>query len=134
MNKCARQCTACPYIKTGKEVKMRENKSWIISKNMTCESFNIVYLLECNKCQNRYIGTMGRQLKHRLAEHRGYIINQVVNRSTGAHFNLPGHSLANLTVTILEQTRSSDAEYRKEREKYFIRKFDTFNNGINREG
>ena len=134
MNKCARQCTACPYIKTGKEVKMRENKSWKISKNMTCESFNIVYLLECNKCQNKYIGTTGHQLKHRLAEHRGYIINQVVNRSTGAHFNLPGHSLANLTVTILEQTRSSDAEYRKEREKYFIRKFDTFNNGINREG
>ena len=67
---------------------------------MTCESFNIVYLLECNKCQNRYIGTTGRQLKHRLAEHRGYIINQVVKRSTGAH------SLANLTVTILEQTKT----------------------------
>ena len=132
MNKCACQCTSCPYIKIRKQVKMRENKFWIISKNMTCESFNIIYLLECNKCQNRYIGTTGRQLKNRLAEHRGYITNQVVSRSTGAHFNLPGHSLANLTVTILKQTRSSNAEYRKEREKYFIRKFDTFNNGINR--
>ena len=76
--------------------------------------------------------TSGRQLKHRLADHRGYIINQVVSRATGPHFNLPGHSLADLSVTILEQTKS-DPEYRREREKYFIRKFDTVNNGINKE-
>jgi hypothetical protein len=92
-----------------------------------------VHMLQCQKCDQRYIGTTGRQLKHRLADHRGYIINQVTSRATGAHFNLPGHSLAHLKVTILEQTRSNDEEYRKEREKYFIRKFDTYNLGINKE-
>ena len=90
-------------------------------------------MLECKKCSQRYIGTSGRQLKHRLADHRGYIINQVASRATGAHFNLPGHSLADLSVSVLEQTRNSDEEYRYEREKYFIRKFNTFNNGINKE-
>ena len=43
------------------------------------------------------------------------------------------HSLAHLKVIILEQIRKSDEEYCREREKYFIRKFDTHNNGINRE-
>ena len=81
----------------------------------------------------RYVGTTGCQLENRLAEHRGYINNQVLSKATGAHFNLPGHSLANLKVTILEQTRSKDILYRLEREKYFIRILDTFNNGINRE-
>ena len=43
------------------------------------------------------------------------------------------YSLAELQVTILEQTKFNDEEYRKEREKYFIRKFDTYNDGINLE-
>ena len=92
-------------------------------------------MLECKKdqCKKRYIGTTGRQLKDRLADHRGYISNQVETKATGAHFNLPGHSLADLLVTILEQTRHHNEEYRREREKYFIRRFDTFNQGINKE-
>ena len=90
-------------------------------------------MLECKKCNQRYIGTTGRTLKFRLADHRGYITNQVESRATGAHFNLPGHSLADLRVRILEQTQNHDEDYRLEREKYFIRKFNTFNKGINRE-
>ena len=81
----------------------------------------------------KYIGFTVCQLKHRLADHKGYITNQVTNRATGAHWNLPGHSLAHLKVIILEQIRKNDEEYCREREKYFIRKFDTHNNGINRE-
>ena len=76
-------------------------------------------MLECkkDKCRKRYIGTTGRQLRYRLADHRGYISNQVENKATGAHFNLPGHSLADLTVTILEQTRNNNEDYRREQEK-----------------
>ena len=72
-------------------------------------------------------------LKHRLADLKGYITNQVAGRATGAHWNLPGHSLANLKIIILEQTEKNYEEYCREREKYFIRKFDTYNNGIDRE-
>ena len=81
----------------------------------------------------KYIGTTGRQLKKRLGEHRGYITNQVTSKSTVAHWNLPGHSLDHLKVLILEQVKSKDEEYRLEREKYFIRKFDTFNERNNKE-
>jgi hypothetical protein len=55
------------------------------------------------------------------------------SKATGAHFNKPSHSLANLTVTVLEQVKFKDESYRKEREKYFIRKFNTYNNGMNRQ-
>ena len=133
MNKCTKSCSACPYIQEGKYIKVDNTKTWKISRNMSCESFNIIYLLECNKCLQRYVGTTGRQLKHRVAEHRGYINNQVLSKATGSHFNLPGHSLANFKVTILEQTKSKDTLYRLEREKYFIRILNTFNNGMNRE-
>ena len=59
-------------------------------------------------------------LKFRLADHRGYINNQVVSKATGAHFNLPGHSLAHLKITILEQVKFNNEEYRREREKSII--------------
>ena len=72
-------------------------------------------------------------LKFRLADHRGYVSNGDISKSTGAHFNLPGHSLADLRVTVIEQTRGKNTEYRKEREHYAIRKFDTFYHGMNRQ-
>ena len=61
----------------------------------------------CQKdnCRQRYIGTTGRQLIQRLAEHRGYITNQVLTKATGAHWNLPGHSLADLRASVLEQSK-----------------------------
>ena len=71
--------------------------------------------------------------RFRLADHRGYVTNRVTSQATGEHFNLPGHSLADLSITILEQTNRKSSEYRKERERYFIRKFDTYYHGINKQ-
>ena len=102
---------------------------------MNCESYNVIYLLECQKerCKERYIGETGRLLKFRLAEHRGYINNKVESQASGSHFNQPGHSLADLKVTILEQVKINSEEYRKERESYFIRKFNTYHQGLNKQ-
>ena len=43
-----------------------------------------------------------------------------------------GHSLSDLEVIILEQVPSQDPLYRKERERYLIRKFNSFYNGMNK--
>ena len=131
--KCGRNCTACPFIKQG--ITTNKTQTWNINKHLDCQSFNIIYLIECQKdrCQNRYIGETGRHFKFRLDEHRGYVNNQVLSQATGAHFNLPGHSLADLKATILEQVKYNDEEYSKERESYHIRIFNTYYNGLNRQ-
>ena len=49
----------------------------------------------------------------------------------GAHCNQPGHPLANLGVTILEQIKFTSKSYRKERESYVINKFNTNHKGVN---
>ena len=97
-------------------------------------SFNIVYALKCKKenCGKTYIGETKRYLKSRLDDHRGYIVNSLTSKATGEHFTQPGHSLADLQVTVLEQVKKNNTLYRKEREEYFIRKFNTFHNGINK--
>ena len=133
MTKCGKGCTACPYIKEGRNIKMKTS-TWKINKKVNCNSYNIVYMIECDKerCKSRYIGETKRSLKYRLAKHRGYVQNTHLDKATGAHFNTPGHSLGNMKITILEQVKKRDTEYGKQREKYFISKFNTYNSGMNK--
>ena len=139
MSRCGKQCTACPYIKEGKSIaSASKQRTWKINKSLNCESKNIIYMIECKKerCRTkneyRYIGESKRPLKYRLADHRGYVLNDKHNQATGAHFSLPGHSLGDLSVTIVEQVRKTDDLYRKEREKYHIRRFNTYHCGLNK--
>ena len=134
MKKCGKNCTACPYIKEVKSLKMKEVE-WKINQSLDCSTSNCIYMIQCSKdnCNMRYIGETKRIMKFRLAEHRGYVTNQILSTPTGEHFNLPGHSLADLNMVILEKVRSQDDLYRKEREKYFIRKFNTYYRGLNKQ-
>ena len=116
------------------KVTLHHGNEWKINQNLNCEISNCIYLIECKKdrCNMKYIGETKRILKFRLAEHRGYVNNDD-DTATGQHFNLPGHSLSDLTVTILEKVRSNDDLYRRERERYFIRKCNTYYKGLNRQ-
>ena len=88
MKKCGKFCPTCPFVEKGKDVVINKSLKLILSTRMTCESYNIVYLLRCEKCGEKYIGSTVPQLKHRLADHKGYITNQVTSllrnaKSTG---------------------------------------------------
>ena len=136
MTKCGKACTACPFIQPTKSIKIDKKNKWNINRKVSCNSYNVIYMISCNKhnCkEKRYIGETGRILKYRLAEHRGYVTNNVTSQATGAHFNLPGHSLANMNVVVLEQVKKRDQDYRKERERYLIQKFNTYNEGMNQQ-
>ena len=134
MKKCGKQCPACPFVREGKLVKLNKS-SWTINSVVNCESSNIIYLIECSKqgCNERYIGESSRPLKERIQEHRDYIRSMFPTQATGQHFNQKGHSLGDMTVTILEKVKKNDNSYREEREKLLIRKFNTFYKGINRQ-
>ena len=134
MKKCDNQCHACPYILEVNKVTSHENFSWKINKQFTCNTSNIVYMIICNKqnCNQQYIGESKRKLKERFGEHKGYIRSSNKSQPTGAHFSLPGHSIDNMNILILEKVKVNDTLYRKEREQYLIRKFNTFYNGMNK--
>ena len=127
-------CTSCPYIEEGNKVKINSTE-WKIKNKFYCNSYNVIYAIFSKKenCKQVYIGESRRLLNFWVADHRGYVSRQETDKATGAHFTMPGHSLADLRVTIIEQTRGKSDEYRKEREHYFIQKFDTYYNGINRQ-
>ena len=93
----------------------------------------LVYLIFCDKkdCNEKYVGETERSLLERLKEHKGYIVNKHMNRPTGKHFNRVGHNLSNMKITILEKMKNRDPLYRKERESYHIKKFNSFYKGMN---
>ena len=134
MTKCGKSCTACPFIREGKSLQINK-KQWSIEKKYDCNTFNVVYAIMCKKerCKEAYIGETKRLLRSRIADHCGYVQNQKVDTATGTHFNLPGHSLADMTVTVLEQSKRNNEQYRKQRESYHINRFNTFHKGINRQ-
>ena len=128
-------CTACPYIREGRVIKIGE-KEWRIDDKLNCNSYNIIYLITCKKenCREKYyIGQSKRILKFRFSDHRGYVNNKKIEKTTGEHFNNQGHSLSDMTVTALEQVKKNDIFYRREREKYFINKFNTVHIGMNKQ-
>ena len=132
MKKCGKSCQICPFINETKILK-GNNFDWKIGKQLTCETKNIVYLIECEKCEKRYIGESERSLKDRISEHKGYIKNMHLKKATGAHFNEKGHGLQHMKVTIIEKVKKMGEIYRKEREKFFIQKFNTYHMGMNRQ-
>ena len=72
-------------------------------------------MIECRKdrCNEKYIGETGRIFKFRLDEHRMYINTKDETQPTGAHFNLPYHSLVNLKASVIEQVTINEEDYRK---------------------
>ena len=93
MNKCGQNCTACPYIREVKSLKINK-KEWKINQSLDCNIFNCIYLIECRKdnCNMKYVGETKRIMKYRFAEHRGYVNNGDEIQATGEHFNSAGQS------------------------------------------
>ena len=86
---------------------------------------------EYPKCEN--VGKTTRPFRIQLTEHKQYIRSQNLENPSRHHFNLPGHQLSHLSGLVLEHVKSSDPFVLKAREFYLIKKFDTYNNGINKE-
>ena len=62
-----------------------------------------------------------------------YVNKIFPKEAKGVHFNLPAHKVSDKKITILQKLNTNNTEYRKEKEKYLINKFNTFYKGINRE-
>ena len=88
-NMCRKKdCLYCKLLdKTGiVEHKGRKEES---KHNITCNSSNVIYCIECTKCNHRYVGQTKRKIKDRLREHLYGIKSQ--KETDRYHFNTNGH-------------------------------------------
>ena len=129
----AARCETCARISTDTEFK-RNGVTHTTKGQFTCASANLVYLIRCEKgCgQGWYVGETRQTLRGRMTGHRGDIRED--RRTTVAdHFNLGGHSVADMRISVL-QGRLRNTRERKMAEQKLADFLDTFEpNGLNRD-
>ena len=108
---CSRlaKCTYCPLINkqyeftsthTGKTHKL---KTLPEKHRITCEIYNIVYLIECSKCKKQYIGETSRQFRKRIYEHIASAKNsEKIVTPVSKHFSSENHSFKHMKFSVVQ--------------------------------
>ena len=87
MKKCrTKNCKFCPLLDKSGKIVAHYGKEYITKHNVTCNSTNVIYCIECVKCSKRYVGQTKRSIKKRIGEHLSSIKKQKDN-AVGDHFN-----------------------------------------------
>ena len=76
--RCGRNCATCPYISHGLTTYnfFSTGETRPIKSNLTCDTKNLIYIIQCNRCNLQYITEeTKRHLKDRFNEHRRTIDN-----------------------------------------------------------
>ena len=122
-------------MKPQKEIKATHSDCKVsINKHFNCNTENIVYIIECKKqgCKQQYIGQTMHSLRSRFLDHLGYVRREEISKSTGEHFRSKGHSMADMTISVLEQVKEKNTYYRECRESNWIQSFNLKFKGLNR--
>ena len=101
-----------------------------MSISATCKTKGVIYLIECSKCGIQYVGMTKNALQKRFTSHRSDIKNKKKTSSVAKHFNLPGHSMEDLTIMVIDQ--EDDVKKLRKRERYWINELKTKAHGLNR--
>ena len=133
MKKCNIPCPICPFVEEGKVVKSTKSDERVeINAHITCQTKNLIYCATCEKCSQQYIGQTDRTLQERIQEHLGYIRNEKLNQATGEHFNLDGHFIHDMRISVIEKLHKTDRATREIRESMYIQSFHSELDGINK--
>ena len=70
--RCGQDCATCPYITNGLThyTFFSTGATRQIKSHITCNTKNLIYMIQCNRCSLQYIGETKRRLKDRFNEHR----------------------------------------------------------------
>ena len=130
--RCGRTiCNTCDHTNNSSEIHA-PNATYTVRSSFTCTSRNVVYAICCLACGKVYIGETLRRLGDRFREHLRDIKNKSRTSPVAQHFNSPGHSVEDVTVSVLVQC-SSDQQ-RKSTEMRLIYKLGTLDpQGMNLE-
>ena len=93
-----------------------------IKSHITCETSNVIYMIQCTKCNLQYIGETKRRLKERFNGHRRPIINNSSYNPTAVsrHFITGNHTVNHMLLIPLEKLYTNRDSVRKAREAFLI--------------
>ena len=77
-----------------------------IKSHITCETFNVIYLIQCRLCNLQYIGETKRRLKDRFNENGRPILNPTgnyIHTAVSEHFLTSNHSDNHMLLIPIEK-------------------------------
>ena len=117
-----KSCKTCPFLSSTSTFTGPSGK-FSVRSHFTCQSSNVIYIVQCLLCQKLYVGETYRTLNERFSE-RLRSMRLGYQDPIGTHFNSPGHSLAHASVAAVWQNRGGSI-HRKFRESWLIRRLGT---------
>ena len=119
------RCLCCQHLDNNTTYHNSTNsKTFHVTRNFTCNSHHIIYLITCKQCNLLYVGITDRKLKERLTDHRSNIRNKK-DTPIAEHFNV--HGLDNLIIKPIFQFKyDTTYENKLKTEKSFIYKLQTY--------
>jgi len=95
---CLKNCNICPFIDFNPYIKL--NELWLpMLCNATCDSSNLVYIIQCIKCKVFYIGETSKSLRIRINQHLNCIKRFVpyfkLENELAVLFRTIGHNIPN---------------------------------------
>ena len=124
--RCGKNCATCPYISYGltSYTFFSTGETRTIKSNLTCDTKNLIYMIQCNRCNLQYIGETKRRLKDRFNEHRRTIDNpKTKSKPTTAaehFFSSPNHTANDMQLIPIEKIFSNRDSIRVRPKKLFF--------------
>ena len=108
VKKCGHpKCATCQHLQCQPSFRSTKTKrSYPIRHNFSCNSENLIYLITCTKCKKQYVGMTTQKLKIHLNHHGTSIFNNW-RMYLHKHFNLPNHSIKNLTIQAIDKVSTN---------------------------
>ena len=126
--KCQRflRCNHCPYIrntKTRKIISHSTKREYKIPYKVTCNSSNLIYCIQCPKCELQYVGQTKNKLLTRMNQHHSDIrlkkdtpVSRHINKCTEKNI---------FHIYILQLILKDDNTLRDKNENYWISRLHT---------
>jgi hypothetical protein len=101
--KCTKKCITCSYMKNTTTFKSKNNNMrFSILSTIDCQTENVIYLIECQKCMAQYVGETKNTINYRLIRHRASHKARK-EEPVAEHFNSTNHNIRELTITGIEK-------------------------------
>lgn len=75
-------------------------------RSYTCTDKNVIYMIQCKRCNIQYVGETTQKIKTRFMQHRYKVKTNQCNTYLYKHFNTMNHSVDDMKLVILDQTRT----------------------------
>ncbi|PIK43103.1 hypothetical protein BSL78_20028 [Apostichopus japonicus] len=95
--------------------------------HITCTTTNVIYLISCRVCGIQYVGETKTTLKKRFYGHRSTVNTMKTETPVGEHFNLPNHTINDMSLQGIESLGSRPDLVRISRERLGCNAFAPFN-------